>query len=119
MLLLEGHCFHTTHGRTARAAHHAAASERESARFRPRARAGDYHWHVCPFNNVTQSEIASDKSSSSEPATEYVLGRWTGVWATATTMTFGDGDSCGSKRRRAECTFECGADDFALHGIGE
>ena len=74
---------------------------------------------MCPFNNVTQSEIASDKSSSSEPATEYVLGRWTGVWATATTMTFGDGDSCGSKRRRAECTFECGADDFALHGIGE
>ena len=74
---------------------------------------------MCPFNNVTQSEIASDKSSSSEPATEYVLGRWTGVWATATTMTFGDGDSCGSKRRRAEVTFECGADDFALHGIGE
>ena len=74
---------------------------------------------MCPFNNVTQSELEPDRSSGNEPATEYVLGRWRGTWATATTMTFSDGDSCGSKRRRAEVTFECGADDFALHGIGE
>ena len=73
---------------------------------------GSYRYELCPFRNVTQTEVQARWGAFSA-----VLGVYRG-WGTDgegfySHMRYGDGDFCGSKRRQVRVRVLCGPHDNA------